>query len=145
MNRRLLAICSLAALALLTLACANQPAATPARSQTPVPGEAPLKVEAQWTGSYSNDIQPIFNEYCVRCHGPNLAENGLRLDSYEGVMKGTQFGPVVTPGSPSASTLVYVVQGISSEKIRMPHQERRLTVNRIQNIVYWIEAGAKKD
>ncbi|MDP2660802.1 MAG: c-type cytochrome domain-containing protein, partial [Dehalococcoidia bacterium] len=77
--------------------------------------------------------------------GQNVAENGLRLDSYEGVIKGTQFGPVVVPGAPGSSTLVYVIQGISSEKIAMPHRQPQLTPNRIQNVIYWIQAGAKND
>lgn len=132
-------------LALLFLACTPRAPATPAGSSAPLSGDVALRVEARWTGNYSRDIQPVFDQYCVRCHGPALAENGLRLDSYEGTMKGTQFGPVVSPGAPGASTLVYVVQGIASEKIRMPHQEPRLTHNRIQNIIYWIEAGARKD
>ncbi|MDP2726264.1 MAG: c-type cytochrome domain-containing protein [Dehalococcoidia bacterium] len=145
MKQTILAIAVAGALAFLVLACTPRAPAAPTSSQPPVTGEVQLRVEARWTGSYSRDIQPIFDPYCTRCHGSNLAENGLRLDSYEGVMKGTQFGPVVTPGAPGASSLVYVIQGISSEKIRMPHQEPRLTVNRIQNIIYWIEAGARKD
>lgn len=145
MKRIILTICSVALVALLALACNSQPPATPSTSQSPVAGDVPLHVDAKWTGSYSKDIQPIFDQYCVRCHGKNLAENGLRLDSYEGVMKGTQFGPIVTPGSPGSSTLVYVIQGITSDKIRMPHQQPQLTVNRIQNIIYWIGSGAKND
>lgn len=145
MKRSILAVCSIAALALVALSCTPKATSTPAGAPSPAPVDAPLKVEAKWTGSYSKDIQPILDQYCVRCHSKNVAENGLRLDSYEGVMKGTQFGPIVSPGSPGASTLVYVVQGTSSDKIRMPHQEQRLTVNRIQNIIYWIEAGAKND
>lgn len=142
MKRTVLAV---GALAFLLLSCAPRVPATPTAPQVPLSGDVPLKVEARWTGSYSRDIQLIFVQYCTRCHGPSLAENGLRLDSYEGVMKGTQFGPVVTPGAPGASTLVYVIQGISSDRIRMPHQEPRLTVNRIQNIIYWIDSGARKD
>ncbi|MDO8672587.1 MAG: c-type cytochrome domain-containing protein [Dehalococcoidia bacterium] len=130
---------------LLAVACNPATPPTPVGAPSPATGDAPLKVEAKWTGSYSKDIQPIFAQYCVRCHGQNVAENGLRLDSYEGVMKGTQFGPVVVPGQPGSSTVAYLIQGISSEKIAMPHQQPQLTPNRIQNIIYWIQAGAKND
>lgn len=145
MKRKILAAGAAGVLAFLTLACTPRSPATPTPVQQPVTGDVPLKVEARWTGSYPRDVQPIFDQYCVRCHGANVAENGLRMDSFEGVMKGTQYGPVVKPGSPGASTLVYVIQGIAADKIRMPHQEPRLTFNRIQNIIYWIEAGAPKD
>lgn len=145
MKRIILAVCAVAVIALLAMACTPQAPGTPVSSQSPAPGDAPLKVQATWTGTYSGDIQPIFDQYCVRCHGKNVAENGLRLDSYEGVIKGTQYGPVVVPGAPGSSTLVYVIQGMTSDKIRMPHQQPQLTVNRVQNIIYWIGSGAKNN
>src|SRR3990172_232611 len=103
--------------ALLGRACPPRAAPPPAPARPPVAGEVPLKVEARWTGNYARDIQPVFDQYCVRCHGANLAENGLRMDSYEGVMKGTQFGSVVTPGAAGASTLAYVITRTAAHKI----------------------------
>ena len=38
----------------------------------------PLPVAAQREISYSNDIQPIFNQSCTVCHGPALQQSGLR-------------------------------------------------------------------
>lgn len=145
MKRTMLTIGVAGMLVFLAVACLP---ASPQAASTPQPtvaGEVPLKVESRWTGSYARDIQPIFDQACVRCHGSNVAENGLRLDSYDGVMKGTQFGPIVAPGSPGGSTLVYVIEGVASDKIRMPHQLPSLTVNRIQNIIAWVQAGAPKD
>jgi len=107
--------------------------------------EVPLRGEMSWTGSYDHDIQPLFDEFCVRCHGSVLAENGLRLDTYEGAMRGTQGGAVVIPGSASSSTLVWVIQGLAAPEIRMPHAEHPLSPNRIQNIILWIDAGAPQD
>lgn len=109
------------------------------------PTEVAVAGQLTWTGSFARDIQPIFDEYCVRCHGEALAENGLRLDSYEGVMKGTRGGPVVSPGVASGSTLVWVIQGLAAPELRMPHAERPLSPNRIQNIVLWIDADAPGD
>lgn len=107
--------------------------------------DVPVRAKLVWDGSYVRDIQPILDQYCVQCHGPGNPANGLRLDTYEGVMKGTQFGPVVIPGSPGSSTLVAVIKGTAAPEIRMPHQGRQLSPNRIENITLWIEAGAKKD
>jgi len=95
--------------------------------------------------SYSQHIQPIFDEFCVRCHGPEKAENGLRLDSYENLMKGTSFGPVIVSGSPDSSTLVIAVQNPPVKRVAMPKDAHRLSPNRISNIRYWIEAGAKNN
>ncbi len=108
----------------------------------PAESDVPLAAKTVWAGTYGHDIQPVFDQYCISCHGPNRAENGLRLDSYQSAMKGTQYGPVVVPGSPSQSTLVSVIAGTADPRIRMPHEGQRLTRNRMQNIVLWIEAGA---
>ena len=106
--------------------------------------DVPLKVKTVWAGTYKDDIQPILDRYCVECHGPKKAENDLRLDSYEGVTKGTKFGPVVVPGSSSTSSLVFVIDGTASKEIQMPHEGRKLSKNRIENIKAWIDAGAKQ-
>jgi len=123
------------------LGCTGQPGsvtpASPAQSS-----DVPLAAKTVWAGSYGRDIQPIFDQYCVSCHGPSVAENGLRLDSYANVMKGTTNGEVVIPGSPATSTLMTVIQGTADPKIQMPHTARKLTPNRIENIRLWIQAGA---
>ena len=111
-------------------------------AEIPTPTEVAVEGQLSWTGTYATDVQPIFDAYCARCHGETLAENGLRLDSYEGAMRGTLGGQVVIPGRASASTLVWVIQGLAAQEIRMPHAERPLSPNRIQNIVLWIDAGA---
>ncbi len=121
--------------------CAVGPA-TVAPVAPPPESDVPLAAKTVWAGTYPRDIQPVFDQYCVSCHGPARAENGLRLDNYQNVMKGTQYGPVVVPGSPAQSTLVSVITATADPKIRMPHEGQRLTRNRTQNIVLWVEAGA---
>jgi hypothetical protein len=120
---------------------------TPAASPSPPPNppaeaDVPRAARTCWSGTYTRDIQPIFDQYCIACHGPSRAENGLRLDSYQNTLRGTQHGPVVVPGSPGTSTLASVIQGTAAPQVSMPHEGRKLTANRIQNIILWIEAGA---
>ena len=112
------------------------------QAAVPTLAPAPSGARVVWTGHYAQNIQPIFDQHCVGCHGPAKAENGLRLDSYQGVMKGTQHGPVVVPGSPISSALVSVVTGTADPSIRMPHEGQRLSDQELQNITLWIEAGA---
>ncbi len=114
-----------------------------ARAAAPeaTPTEVTVQGQLTWTGSYARDVQPIFDAYCVRCHGAEVAENGLRLDSYEGAMRGTRSGAVISPGSATSSTLVWVIQGLAAPQISMPHSQRPLSPNRIQNIILWIDAG----
>ena len=56
--------------------------------------------------SYSADVQPILDNYCVECHantGEGQAASGFAVDDYQSVMQGTQFGPVVVAGSSMSS------------------------------------------
>src|SRR5579862_4622442 len=59
--------------------------------------------------SFAEDIAPILKGWCVSCHEPGgegYKASGLDLTSYDGLMKGTNFGPMVIPGQPDASNLV---------------------------------------
>lgn len=95
-----------------------------------------------WNGNYSQHIQPIFDQRCVSCHGPTRADRQLRLDSYEGVMRGSQGGPAVAPGSPAASPLLSTVDGTATGSSRMPPTGPALSDVEVQNIRMWIEVGA---
>jgi len=123
----------------LVTACQTQ---TPTTPSTAIVADVPVKSRVVWTGSYKQDIQTIFDQYCVACHGPTQAANGLRLDTYLGVMKGTQYGRVIIPGEPGGSTLLTVLNITSDPKIQMPHGNITLSKNRIENISIWIQAGA---
>jgi len=52
--------------------------------------------------TYSNQIQPIFQSSCLGCHGPNLQQSGLRLDTYADVSAAVadrQLAEHIQPGS----------------------------------------------
>lgn len=54
-----------------------------------------------WTGK----VQPLFDVYCVKCHGLIEQKSGLSLDAPDAVMKGGNEGAVVVPGKPEESRL----------------------------------------
>lgn len=68
---------------------------------------------------YEKDIRPLFEASCVRCHGPEKAKGELRLDSLEGVLKGSEHGKVVQPGDSKKSKLVLAVSHLDPE-LAMP-------------------------
>ena len=77
--------------------------------------------------SYSQDIVPIFKGWCLSCHQPGgqgYEASRVDLTSYAGLMKGTKFGPVVIPKDPDGSTLVALIYGRTSPKIRMPFNHK---------------------
>ncbi len=106
---------------------------------------APSTPAAEEEVSYSMDIQPVLNTRCVTCHQPGgagYAESGLDLTSYEGLMKGTKHGPIVTPGDARLSNFNVLIEGRASPELRMPHNERPLLRYQILTIRDWVNQGA---
>jgi hypothetical protein len=99
--------------------------------------------------SYSKEVVPILDKYCKSCHVAGQAGyvvSGFELGSYESLMKGTQFGPVVLPGDPLTSVLVMVVEGRVDPALRMPHGHAPApTPDEVQVIRRWVEQGAKNN
>lgn len=101
---------------------------------------------AQQPVSFKNNIAPIFENHCVECHQPGgrgYEASGLDLRSYEGLMRGTRFGPVVVPGDVFSSNLVRIVQGQVASQIRMPYQHPPLSESQTLAIQRWVIDGAK--
>ncbi|MBF0215284.1 MAG: hypothetical protein HQM00_17285, partial [Magnetococcales bacterium] len=76
--------------------------------------------------SFSEDVYPILQNRCQECHkagAPGVAFSGLNLETYDGLMQGTRFGPVVVPGNAMVSNLNVLVEGRAG--IRMPHNRKR--------------------
>ena len=96
--------------------------------------------------SYSQDIVPIFKGWCISCHQPGgqgYKASGVDLRSYAGLMKGTKYGAVVIPGQPDSSTLIALVYGRTSPKIRMPFGHKPLPTCLRDELWSWIFQGAK--
>ena len=88
---------------------------------------------------FARDVAPIFDKWCVSCHGEKEAEGGLRLDSYDGLLKGSDDGPVIVPGDPEQSQLL----GQMERRIRpvMP-PKKRVSRDVVSVIRAWIVSGA---
>jgi hypothetical protein len=101
------------------------------------------------TVSYSQDVVPILDKYCKSCHMPGQAGyvvSGFELESYESLMAGTQFGPVVLPGDALTSVLVMLIEGRVDPALRMPHGDStKPTDAEILTIRRWVEQGAKNN
>jgi hypothetical protein len=92
---------------------------------------------------YARHIHPVLDAKCVSCHSAGSAKAGLRLDTYDTVIRGGHDGTVVSPGKPEASMLLARVTLPSSDKHFMPAEGRTpLTAEEISWIRAWIRAGA---
>jgi mono/diheme cytochrome c family protein len=100
------------------------------------------------TTSFAEDVFPIFKGRCVGCHAAGqegFEKSGLDLTSYEGVMKGTKFGPMVVPKDPDGSNLIWLLDWRGSPATRMPHGKKKLSTCDRNAIRTWIREGAKNN
>ena len=91
---------------------------------------------------FTKDIQPVFAENCLKCHGPDNQEAGLRLDRKEAALKGGERGAPIVPGKPSESLLFRAINGGGEDVPRMPRKADPLSNEKIALIRTWIEQGA---
>jgi Protein of unknown function (DUF1553)/Protein of unknown function (DUF1549)/Planctomycete cytochrome C len=92
---------------------------------------------------FSRDIRPIFNQYCVACHG------GVRQKSEvsfiyrdEALGKGSSGRATIVPGRPEASELITRITSADPE-VRMPYHAPPLQPQQIALLRQWIKEGAK--
>jgi mono/diheme cytochrome c family protein len=102
------------------------------------------QANAPLSGSfYAKHINPIFDANCTSCHGEGKVKGGLRLDSYELLMKGGKDGPVIVAGEPEKSLLIERVTLPPDQKHFMPAEGRPpLKPEEIAWIRAWIQQGA---
>ncbi len=100
--------------------------------------------------SFNKDVKPILDENCLKCHvenGAGFVKTGLDMSSYESLMKGTKFGPIIEPGSSVSSTLARLISGNADPSLKMPHGagSKPLSEQEIATIKAWIDQGAKNN
>lgn len=107
---------------------------------SPIADATPLTLE-QAIASFDANVLPIFDEYCTRCHGDRKRKEGLRVDSYEGVMAGSEWGAVITPGNPAESRLVETLHLPLDDDAHMPPEDKRqLEPEHIAAIEAWVQS-----
>lgn len=99
--------------------------------------QVPAKVD------FARDIQPLFKQHCIGCHGPTQQMNGYRLDQRRFSMTNRvgANGARIVPGDSAASRLYQRVSGNTSG-IQMP-PTGALSEEQIGLIKAWIDQGAE--
>lgn len=113
-----------------------------------IAGAGLLAACGQRTVSFATDIQPIIARHCLECHAegkPGHEKSGLKLGSYEDLMRGTRFGPVVKPGDSLSSVLTTLVEGRADPSLTMPHTRAPLPQESIDLLKAWVQQGAKNN
>ncbi len=115
-----------------------------AARQAPAPpasgASAPAAAALQTPDAFETRIRPLLAANCFACHG-EAAMGGLRLDTREGFLKGSDAGAIVEPGKPESSSLVKVLQHAAGYPA-MPKGRAKLSPGDIDLVVEWVRLGA---
>lgn len=87
-------------------------------------------------------VSPILEERCIACHSGEFAPLGLQLDSFGGLIAGSENGPVVIPGDPGASPLIHRLLGRAEPRMPLDGPPF-LDDDQIAAISAWIGNGAE--
>ena len=94
--------------------------------------------------TFKADIEPLFRDHCIKCHGKDKQRGDLRLDEKAAALKGGEsFAPAIIPGNGTDSPLVRFTAGIVEGMQMPPEGERKLSNDEIGLLRAWIDQGAK--
>lgn len=95
--------------------------------------------------SYSDEIKPILNKKCLRCHGGIKALGGFSLLFPEDALTPAESGKLpIVPGNPGASELIARIKHNDPE-LKMPQEGEALSWDEIELLERWIRQGANFD
>src|SRR4051794_34674354 len=84
-------------------------------------------------------VRPLLAEHCFSCHGLRRQRAGLRLDSREALLQGSENGPVVTAGKPDESALILAIR--HEGEVKMP-PKGKLPPEAVAVLTTWVTMGA---
>jgi hypothetical protein len=90
---------------------------------------------------FNDKILPVLKKHCYECHSAQAkkVESGLKLDTREGLLRGGEMGPVVSPGNPEESPLL---SALRYQKLEMP-PAAKLPAEIADDFEAWIRRGAE--
>ena len=91
---------------------------------------------------YLREIKPLLTQHCVRCHGAQKEEAGLRLDTADALRLGGSSGSLIRRPGGRESLLLAVVTGTHDDIPAMPYKKPALVAEEIALLRAWVDAGA---
>ncbi|MBK1879126.1 c-type cytochrome domain-containing protein [Pelagicoccus mobilis] len=99
-------------------------------------------LHANGTVNFHEEVFPIFEDKCFRCHSSQKQKGDLRLDSPIWIMQGGENGDVVIPGDPDESPVYYMTTYPEDDPDYMPSKGDGLTEAEQELLRRWIAEGA---
>ena len=111
----------------------------------PDPAKLPAAATAQV--DFARDILPIFENNCLRCHGPEKPKSHFRLDNRASALKGgNDNDDDIVPGDSAHSKLAfYVARQVPDLEMPPNGKGKPLTVAQVGLLRAWIDQGAHWD
>jgi len=108
------------------------------------PSETP-KIESPDPLVYEEVIVPIFEAKCYSCHNDEKKKGGLRMHTWDDLMKGGDSGEVLIAGNVEKSFLIETLNLPMDDDLHMPPpKKKQLTDEEKQLITWWVEVGLPK-
>jgi mono/diheme cytochrome c family protein len=99
--------------------------------------------QAQDKIDFAKQIQPIFAEHCIKCHGEKMASGKMRLHTAAGLKeKWDADKELIVAGDPEKSELYQRLVLPADDKKRMPRMADPLPKETIELISNWIKQDA---
>ena len=96
--------------------------------------------------SYTKEVRPFLDKYCIECHQGKKAKAGVNLESFQSIMKGSKKGrKIVVAGQADKSRLVTCVEGTGGKKMPPKKATNQPTDKEIKMLREWVNGGAKDD
>jgi hypothetical protein len=103
-----------------------------------------LPPPAAHTINFNQEIKPILEASCIKCHGRGRDKGGFRIDSRETTVQGGHAGAAIIPGKSAESLLIELVMGFDPDNV-MPQKGTKLTRDQVGLLRAWIDQGAAWD
>lgn len=94
------------------------------------------------TPDFREQIQPILETNCVRCHMESKVKGGLRMDTHEQLLEGGDTADAVVPGNSAKSELLVRIHLRPIDEGVMPDEGKALQPEEVALLDAWVEAGA---
>ncbi len=92
---------------------------------------------------FEKSVRPVLAENCYECHSAKTHKVGLRLDSRDRVLRGSDYHKVINLEKPEESPLLLVVrhEGAKLKLENMPKDGAKLSDKAIADLTQWVKMG----
>ena len=93
--------------------------------------------------TYTKDVKPFLNKYCMNCHNDARPRSGVSVETLTDLLQNGKRGALVVAEKPDDSRLLKVLTGMG--KPMPPRRNQQPKADEIAHVRDWIAAGAKDD